>query len=69
MISAAPTQSPRLTAPWQWAIPALAVFLCVLPLAARAQAQTPPAGASVEADPVRCWWRTDRAAIRMGEPS
>ncbi|MEP7116472.1 MAG: hypothetical protein ABI880_02750 [Acidobacteriota bacterium] len=45
---------------------ALAVFLSTLPLAARAQ--TPPAAATVEADPVRCWWRTDRASIRMGEP-
>ncbi len=32
-------------------------------------AQTPnPGGVVVEADPVRCWWRTDRASIRMGEP-
>ena len=28
----------------------------------------PPAAPVVEADPVRCWWRTDRASIRMGEP-
>ena len=33
-----------------------------------ALAQAPPAGPTVEADPVRCWWRTDKAAIRMGEP-
>jgi hypothetical protein len=44
---------------------ALAALLFGLPLAA---AQTPPAGPTVEADPVRCWWRTDRASIRMGEP-
>jgi hypothetical protein len=35
-----------------------------------AEAQAPPATGSVvvEADPVRCWWRTDRASVRMGEP-
>ncbi len=31
-------------------------------------AQTPAPGSTVEADPVRCWWRTDRASVRMGEP-
>lgn len=45
---------------------ALAAWFLALPLAA--SAQTPPAGAGVEADPVRCWWRTDRASIRMGDP-
>ena len=45
---------------------ALAALLCGLPVTARAQ--TPPAGPTVDADPVRCWWRTDRASIRMGEP-
>jgi hypothetical protein len=30
-------------------------------------AQVAPAQA-VEADAIRCWWRTDRAAVRMGEP-
>ena len=33
-----------------------------------AMAQAPAGGTVVEADPVRCWWRTDRASIRMGEP-
>ena len=47
-------------------VAALAAVLCGMPLAARAQ--TPPGGPTVEADPVRCWWRTDRASIRMGEP-
>ena len=47
-------------------VAALTAVLCGMPLAARAQ--TPPGGPTVEADPVRCWWRTDRASIRMGEP-
>ncbi len=42
-----------------------ALFLTLPPAAG---AQTPPAGPTVEADSVRCWWRTDRASIRMGEP-
>ena len=37
------------------------------PLAARRSGPT-PRRRSVDADPVRCWWRADRGAIRMGEP-
>ena len=48
-----------------WA--ALASFLLLTPSLAVAQA-VPDGGVVVEADPVRCWWRTDRASIRMGEP-
>jgi hypothetical protein len=44
----------------------VAACLWLTPVAALAQAPAP--GQSVEADPVRCWWRTDKAAIRMGEP-
>ncbi len=59
----------RLTA-WLFAGAALAAP----PLAA---AQTsPPAGQiaaaaeseTMEVDPITCWWRTDKAAVRMGEP-
>lgn len=45
---------------------ALAALIWLTPVALLAQA--PPPGQSVEADPVRCWWRTDKAAVRMGEP-
>ena len=36
-------------------------------------AQAPPRGAgrptvNVEADPIRCWWRTSASAVRVGEP-
>ena len=48
-----------------WAA-ALTALVWLAPAAALAQA--PPPGPSVEADPVRCWWRTDKAAVRMGEP-
>ena len=43
---------------------ALAVA-ALLPAAALAQ---PPGTSNVETDAIRCWWRTDRAAVRMGEP-
>lgn len=43
------------------------VLLLVLPKGSAAQAP-PGAGEGVEADVVRCWWRTDKAAVRMGEP-
>jgi hypothetical protein len=48
-----------------WLAAAAASTLLV---ATTAMAQTPAGGTVVEADPVRCWWRTDRASIRMGEP-
>ena len=59
-------QLPGLHASRLWAVAVLAAMLLGMPLASAAQ--TPPAGPTVEADPVRCWWRTDRASIRMGEP-
>lgn len=49
-------------------VAALTASLCLTSLVVWAQAPTPAPGQSVEADPVRCWWRTDKAAIRMGEP-
>ncbi len=48
------------------AVAALAAVLLGMPLAIGAQ--TPSTGSTVEAEAVRCWWRTDRASIRMGEP-
>lgn len=48
------------------AMAALAALVWLTPPAAVAQAPAP--GQSVEADPVRCWWRTDKASVRMGEP-
>ncbi|MGE3471638.1 MAG: hypothetical protein AB7O28_14900, partial [Vicinamibacterales bacterium] len=47
---------------------AAAALALALVLPSAAAAQTPPPGQSVEADAVRCWWRTDKAAVRMGEP-
>lgn len=50
---------------------ASAAFVAAALLApTRATAQAPAGGGGpvVEADPVRCWWRTDRASVRMGEP-
>lgn len=50
-----------------WTFAAAAGLVVVTPFTARAQAPAAPP-ANVEADAVRCWWRTDKAAIRMGEP-
>ena len=47
---------------------ALTALVWLTPLTALAQAPAPPPGQAVEADAVRCWWRTDKSAIRMGEP-
>lgn len=48
---------------------AAAAFTLLLFVPAPGSAQAPPgAGEGVEADAVRCWWRTERAAVRMGEP-
>ena len=38
-----------------------------LPAAAAAQTRAPREG-EVATDPIRCWWKTDRTAIRVGEP-
>lgn len=47
------------------ALAALAVLAALQPVRALAQ---PPGTTSVETDAIRCWWRTDKAAVRMGEP-
>src|SRR5690348_3293353 len=41
------------------------LWLCVA-VASAAYAQTPKPG-EVETDPIRCWWKTDRTAVRIGE--
>ncbi|HXH25448.1 MAG TPA: hypothetical protein VNI78_09385, partial [Vicinamibacterales bacterium] len=44
--------------------------LVVVGLAAGAAAQPParpPRPGEVETDPIRCWWKADRAAVRVGE--
>ena len=44
---------------------ALAAFAVSVPLASSAYAQT---SGPVEADPIRCWWRTTANSVRVGEP-
>jgi len=54
---------------------AWAVAIGAFPLEARAQrgqtasgqAQAGPREGEVASDPIRCWWRADRAALRIGE--
>ena len=50
---------------------AIALTVVGVPGATRAMAQSPAPGAgtpSVETDPMNCWWRTDKSAVRIGEP-
>lgn len=52
---------------------AIAASACVVTLAVQAAGQPPapstPAGQTgVESDPITCWWRTDKSAVRVGEP-
>ena len=45
------------------------VMMAGVSLAAQAPAGAPPPGTvNVDADPIRCWWRTSASAIRVGEP-
>ena len=45
------------------------VMAAGLSLAAQAPPGAPPPGTvNVDADPIRCWWRTSANAIRVGEP-
>lgn len=43
------------------------ICLPLLLVAVTAAAQAPAAGANVEVDPIRCWWRTSTSAVRIGE--
>lgn len=45
---------------------ACAALLLTVPLASRVLAQEQPR--TVEADPIRCWWRTSANSVRIGEP-
>ena len=40
----------------------------VAPDATQEAAQRRTAAVNVEADPIRCWWRTSASAVRVGEP-
>ena len=50
----------------------IAVGILLAGISCSAAAQTPPiappATVNVEADPIRCWWRTSASAVRVGEP-
>lgn len=53
---------------WTAAAATVALGLTTTGLAAQAAAPQGQAGANVEADPIRCWWRTSASAVRVGEP-
>jgi hypothetical protein len=43
------------------------ILFCTLPSAAAAQASAQPREGEVPTDPIRCWWKADRTAVRVGE--
>src|SRR5262245_16172667 len=48
---------------------AVAVGCLLGAMPGRAQNAPPPTGdRGVEADPIRCWWRTSTGAVHVGEP-
>ena len=51
---------------WQRGAAALLVTLAVA-RPVDAQPQTAPRPGEVETAPIRCWWKTDRTSIRVGE--
>ncbi|HVG73642.1 MAG TPA: hypothetical protein VM819_22200 [Vicinamibacterales bacterium] len=46
---------------------ALLILAALGPLPATAQTKRAPRPGEVESDPIRCWWKADRSAIRVGE--
>jgi hypothetical protein len=59
-------QSARRTTSWAGM---MMVVVAAVGLAAQAPPAPPPPGTvNVEADPIRCWWRTSASAVRVGEP-
>jgi hypothetical protein len=50
------------------ALSAVAAILAALPAVASAQkTATAPKPGEVQSDPIRCWWKADRTAVRVGE--
>jgi hypothetical protein len=66
-----------MTKKWQTGVIAVAMACTAAAAMAQAPAATPapregaaargPAAGEVASDPIRCWWKTDRTAIRVGE--
>ncbi len=62
LLAAVATGAAAQTAPAGAATPAAPTAQAVRPAPAR-----PARPGEVESDPVRCWWKTDRTAVRVGE--
>jgi hypothetical protein len=54
---------------WYFArvLAAFGAILGTLPSAAAAQTPAKPREGEVQSDPIRCWWKADRTAVRVGE--
>ena len=51
----------------RFAFALLILIPLVAPFSASAQTKRAPRPGEVESDPIRCWWKADRSAIRVGE--
>ena len=57
--------------PWLIMATTAVAFGVAMGLAGAQPQPAPPAdaaGLNIEADPIRCWWRTSTSAVRVGEP-
>ena len=54
---------------WYFArvLAAFGIMLGTLPSTAAAQTPAAPREGEVQSDPIRCWWKADRTAVRVGE--
>jgi hypothetical protein len=52
---------------WTWQRGAVALLVALAVSRVDAQPQTGPRPGEVETAPIRCWWKTDRTSIRVGE--
>src|SRR4029079_4123853 len=46
----------------------VALLLAIATMPGAARAQTPKPTENVEVEPVACWWRTEAASVRIGQP-
>ena len=66
-LAAAPAVLAQAPAAPATAAPARSAPAPAKPAAKAAAPRLPPRAGQVESDPIRCWWKTDRTSVRVGE--
>jgi len=66
-LAAAPAVMAQAPAAPATAAPARSAPAPAKPAAKAAAPRLPPRAGQVESDPIRCWWKTDRTSVRVGE--